>query len=292
MTSTNTRSVVSADGTRIGYQAYGSGPGVVLVQGAMATAYQYRELAEALASSFTVYVPDRRGRGLSPHPYHDDHTVQTDVDDLAAMLGQTGARFVYGLSSGADIVLEAALRLPEIRKVAVYEPAIFPNGLSTTARRALVRFDRKIAAGRLPGAMVAAMKAAGFAPALLNYLPDWLLALPVRLLMNREAKNGSGDEPTMAELAFALPYDFTIVGSMEHRIPAFRDIRVPVLLLGGSRSAAFLKPALNELESVIPGAKRVEFAGLDHAGSWNRDSKRNPHGDAALVADALREFFA
>ena len=60
---------VSADGTSIGYEVLGSGPAIVLVQGAMGTAYTFRELAEALADTLTVVVPDRRGRGRSPHPF-------------------------------------------------------------------------------------------------------------------------------------------------------------------------------------------------------------------------------
>src|SRR5262245_12996506 len=36
---------VSADGTRIGFERRGSGPALVLVQGAMGTAYTFRELA-------------------------------------------------------------------------------------------------------------------------------------------------------------------------------------------------------------------------------------------------------
>src|SRR4051794_14136174 len=59
------QTVVSADGTEIGYELRGSGPGLVLVQGTMGTAYNFRDLAEALAGTFTVVLPDRRGRGYS-----------------------------------------------------------------------------------------------------------------------------------------------------------------------------------------------------------------------------------
>src|SRR3954454_6366878 len=57
------QTVASADGTEIGYELRGSGPGLVLVQGTMGTAYNFRDLADALAGSFTVVLPDRRGRG-------------------------------------------------------------------------------------------------------------------------------------------------------------------------------------------------------------------------------------
>lgn len=66
-----THVVTSADGTRIGYLTEGSGPGIVLVQGAMADVHAYRRLAAALASSFTVHSVERRGRGLSPRSYDE-----------------------------------------------------------------------------------------------------------------------------------------------------------------------------------------------------------------------------
>ena len=50
-------SVISKDGTNIGYRQLGSGPGVVLVQGTMGTAQNFTQLAEALADTFTSIYP-------------------------------------------------------------------------------------------------------------------------------------------------------------------------------------------------------------------------------------------
>ena len=43
---------------------------------------------------------------------------------MEALLTATGSRNVFGLSSGAIISLQAALTLPAIRKVALYEPPL------------------------------------------------------------------------------------------------------------------------------------------------------------------------
>ena len=66
-TVTTTRSAVSADGTPIAYDVHGSGPALVLVDGAMCqrTMGSSAGLAEALAPDFAVYAYDRRGRGES-----------------------------------------------------------------------------------------------------------------------------------------------------------------------------------------------------------------------------------
>lgn len=60
-----TGTVTSKDGTTIGYRQLGQGPGVVMLHGAMESAQSHMQLATALADAFTVYLPDRRGRGLS-----------------------------------------------------------------------------------------------------------------------------------------------------------------------------------------------------------------------------------
>jgi pimeloyl-ACP methyl ester carboxylesterase len=61
------RTATAADGTTIAYTTLGSGPALILVDGA----FCYREngptsdLAPLLAEHFTVFAYDRRGRGAS-----------------------------------------------------------------------------------------------------------------------------------------------------------------------------------------------------------------------------------
>jgi len=175
-------SITSKDGTTIGYRQLGHGPGVVLVQGTMGSAQNFMELAGALADSFTVYVPDRRGRGLSSLPYSPDYRIQNDVDDLEALLRQTGAQDVFGLSSGAIIALQAARTLTGIRKLAIFEPPLFIDGAPIALVR---RYEREMADGKVAAALITAMKAAQMGPAIFNVIPGWLL----------EPLTNNGDEP-------------------------------------------------------------------------------------------------
>ena len=83
--------VTSKDGTSIAFEKAGSGPALVLVDGAMC----YREfgpardVSKALEDEYTVYIYDRRGRGESGDtlPYSADR----EVDDLAAVEGVAAA---------------------------------------------------------------------------------------------------------------------------------------------------------------------------------------------------------
>jgi len=62
------QTVTSKDGTKIAFDKVGSGPAVILVNGAIvyrAFDPSMAQLAELLGQHFTVYNYDRRGRGAS-----------------------------------------------------------------------------------------------------------------------------------------------------------------------------------------------------------------------------------
>jgi pimeloyl-ACP methyl ester carboxylesterase len=276
--------VISKDGTRIGYRQFGQGPGVVLIQGTMGTAHNFMQLAEALADRFTVYVPDRRGRGMSKSG-GNDYSVQKEVEDLEALLVKTGARSVFGLSSGALIALQAALTLPEIQKVAVFEPPLFINGAPTDLIR---RYEREMADGKVAAALITAMQAAQFGPPIFNLIPRWLLERFVSMGMAQEEKKGAGEYLTMRQLAPTLRNDFQVIVEMSGKAERFTPITTELLLMGGSKSPTYLRTALDALEQALPHARRVELAGLDHSAAWNSDKGGQPQ----VVAQELRRFFA
>lgn len=281
--------VTSSDGAAIGYRQFGQGPGLVLLHGAMSSSHNHMQLATLLADAFTVYIPDRRGRGLSG-PYANNYSIQQDIADMEALLAVTGTHNVFGVSSGGIIWLQAALSLPSIKKAAIYEPPLFMDAQEPTA--ILTRYDREMAQGKLAAALVTGMKGAQMGPAIFNMLPGWLLGRLTAMAMNHEEKNGAngyvnGYVP-MRALAPTLHYDFQLVAEMSGNIERFRNVQAAVLLLGGSKSPAYLKAALDALEKVLPHASRIEFPGLDHAASWNSDRGGHPQP----LAEALRRFFA
>ncbi|MFI6265886.1 alpha/beta fold hydrolase [Micromonospora sp. NPDC051006] len=118
--------ITARDGASIVLHTTGTGPGIVVVHGGGVTIDVYRRLAAALADRFTVHLYNRRGRADAPprsEPYH----FEQDIDDLAVVLEQTGARNVIGHSSGGFIAMRAALRLP-IDRLALYDAAISIDG--------------------------------------------------------------------------------------------------------------------------------------------------------------------
>lgn len=281
-----TGSVTSKDGTTIGYHQLGHGPGVVLLHGSASSAHNHMQLAEALADVFTLYVPDRRGRGLSG-PYSEDYSIQQDVEDMEALLTKTGAHNVFGVSTGGIISLQAALTLSAIHKAAIYEPPLFIND-STTPAAVLTRFDQEMAQGKVAAALFTAMKGAQMGPPIFNLMPRWLAEPLTKMAMAQDDKNVKGGYVSMRALAPTLHYDMQLIVAMSGLLESFKAMPAEVLLLGGSKSPAYLKVALNALEKILPHAKRVEFPGLDHAASWNTDRGGQPEP----VAGELRRFFA
>src|SRR4029077_19484516 len=244
-------SAVSADRTEIGYRQGGNGPGVIVLHGAMESAESHQQLADALAGTFTVYTPDRRGRGMSG-PYGDDYGIDKEVEDLDALLTRTGAQSVLGVSSGAIIALEAARRLPSIRKAAIFEPPLMPAGEVPTAL--LTRFDQEIARGDTAAALITGMKAAQMGPPIFNSIPRWPLEQLTKLAMASEGKKAGPDHVSMRALAPTLHYDFQLIVETEGALQTFGTIDAQVLLLGGDKTPTYLRAAVDALEKVLPNA--------------------------------------
>lgn len=276
--------VTSKDGATIGYRQLGDGPGVVLVHGAMESAQSHMQLAAALADAFTVYMPDRRGRGLSS-PYGNDYSIQREVEDLDALLTKVDAHYVFGVSAGGLICLQAALTLPTIHKAALYEPALIVNDSISTAW--VPRYDREMAQGKVAAALVTGMKGAQMGPPILNTMPGWLLESLTSMMMKSEDKKSQDGDVTMRMLAPTLHYDFQLVIEMRETLERFTAMPIQTLLLGGSKSPAYLKKALDALEQTLPQTRRIEFPGLDHGASGNSDRGGQPE----RVAQELRRFF-
>jgi hypothetical protein len=107
-------------------------------------------------------------------------------------------------------------------------------------------------------------------------------------MLSGEARNPSGEYITLQQLAPTLHYDSQLIVEMRDKLASFHAIRIRVLLLGGSRSPAYLKAGLDTLETILPQSERVQFAGLGHAASCNSDRGGRP----GPVAQALGQFFA
>jgi pimeloyl-ACP methyl ester carboxylesterase len=281
-----TGTVISRDGTTIGYLELGRGPSLILLHGAMVSARSFTRLAKALADAHTVYVPDRRGRGLSG-PFGDGYSIEKEIEDLDALLARSGAHDFFGVSAGALIGLRAALSHPAMSRLALYEPALSVDGSFAPSS---TRMDREIADGDIAGALITGMKETQIGPPIFDVMPRPLLEAITRKSMKDEERKAAPGDVTMRMLAPTLHYDIELIQEMNGTLDSYRDVHASVLLLGGDKSPAWTRVALGALERVLPTVKRVEFPGLDHGGVTN-PSDTNRASDPEMVAKALSRFF-
>jgi pimeloyl-ACP methyl ester carboxylesterase len=267
----------------------GEGPAVVLLHGSNESARSHSRLALALADMFTVHLPDRRGRGLSG-PHRPDHGMRTEVEDLRAVVAETGAQMVFGASIGGLIALEAARAQRAIRKVAAYEPALLADRSRSTAW--VRRFDQEMANGEVAAALVTSMDGLDLAPPAFRVMPRRLLvALTDRAMRSQDAKPAGGGV-TMRKLAPTIRYEGLLLAETAGTADRFAEVTAEVLLLGGDmRHPAFIRPAFDAFARTLPHHRQALFPGLDHGGSSDV-GPTNRRGRPGTVAPAIRSFFA
>ena len=236
--------VVSHDGTPIAFSRAGAGEPVVLVDGALndrALNGPNPRLAKALASRFTVFTYDRRGRGESGDtpPY----AVGREIDDLEAVIAAAGgSACVYGISSGGALALDAATRLPSIRRLALFElPFVTDDSRLPVPEDFADHLAELTAAGRRADALRYFFTAGVALPlamvALMRLLPAW---------------------SKLKALAPSLPYDAQIIRGTGSGgpLPASRwaAATVPALVIAGGKSPAWMRTAMRALADVLPNA--------------------------------------
>ncbi len=238
----------SADGTTIAYERIGSGPALVLVDGAMCYrgAGPMRPLAALLQDTFTVYTYDRRGRGESSDtmPY----AVAREVEDLQALIAQAGGEaHVYAISSGAALALATAAAGPGITKLALYEPP-FTAEVEDGARirEYTERLHELLDAGRKGDAVALFMTNVGIpaqAVAGIRAQPSWAM---------------------LEAIAPTLAYDDEVLagGSVPHDLTS--TIAVPALVLAGGASPPGLQQAAKATADALPTAEHRMLDGQTH----------------------------
>ena len=248
-----TQHTVSADGTPIAYEVRGSGPALVIVDGALCQRVMgpSRPLAERLASRFTVHVYDRRGRGDSGAG-HTSYRPEREIEDLAAVISAAGGHaHVLGASSGAALALRAARAGLPIDRMALYEaPFIVDDSHAPHDPELGRRTQELVDAGRRGDAVRLFLRTVGVPGpmlALMRLLPVW--------------KKLSAAAPT-------LPHDYAIVLDHQQGRPIpdgeYGDVSQPTLVIVGGKSPTYLKNSQAAISDALPAGRLVELPGQTH----------------------------
>jgi len=96
------------------YRKYGSGPPLIILHGLYGSSDNWSAIAKNLSDTFTVYLPDQRNHGRSPHnDIHDYDSMRDDLFELAKDLN-LNKFFLAGHSMGGKTAISFALKWPEM----------------------------------------------------------------------------------------------------------------------------------------------------------------------------------
>jgi pimeloyl-ACP methyl ester carboxylesterase len=236
-----TTTAVSADGTRIAYTRQGSGPALVLIDGALCSRAfgPHPTLAEVLATDFTVYTYDRRGRGESTDtlPY----SVAREVEDLAAVIAEAGGEaFVSGHSSGALLALHAS-RLP-IPKMVLFEPPIGDDEYESVESEFTAGLRDLVESGQRGEAVRQFQQALG--------IPDEIIAQMQPIW------------PSLEAMAHTIIYDCTIVEQTAYDL--VRTVKTETLVLNSDVTGENLTHWAEAVAENLPNGTHRQLTGGWH----------------------------
>jgi len=246
--------VTSEDGTRIGYTVVGSGPAIVLVDGALCwrASGPSGPLAEELKDRFTVTTYDRRGRGESgdTKPY----AIEREVEDLAAVIDAAGgSAAIYAISSGVGLALAAANALgpQKVTKMVLYEfPILTDSSRKVDPSYARV-MDELINSGNNAGAVKHFMKVGVGVPGFAIFM------MQLMGVMKKLAPVG----PTLAyDTRLVTPY-WTY--GAPPKAP-WSNATMPILDVGGGKSDDWMQNAQVAVSKALSNATHKTLPGQNH----------------------------
>jgi pimeloyl-ACP methyl ester carboxylesterase len=257
-------SVRSADGTRISFRRLGSGPAVVFVHGSVSTHTDWMPVARLLATSFTCFAMDRRGRaksgeGVSPY------SIEREYEDIAAVLAAAGSGAALAAHSfGAICALGTAMRHP-VSRLVLYEPPFPVGGL--IAGENLAPYVSAIEQGDLDKAME-------FGLASFPRMPQAAIT----------ALRASRGWPPLRTLAKSWIRELVAMDTISPDLEHYRALACPSMLLVGDQSPEHpMLDASRALAKVLPGVRIEPLPGQGH-GAMRSAPER--------VARLIREFLA
>jgi len=244
-------SVISRDGTRIAFERVGTGASVILVDAALCRRGlgPSTALAARLASHFTVFTYDRRGRGASGDtpPY----AMEREIEDIAALVETAGGSvYLWGMSSGAVLALEASHRLSGVRRLAIYEAPLIVDASRPSTEQHWDRIGAAITAGDRGATVREFLRMVGV-PALfvglMRLSPMW---------------------SKLKAVAHTLPYDGILMRDLQRGLPLpvqrWSSVTVPTLVMAGSKSAEWMRIGNRALSRALPRAQYRLLEGQAH----------------------------
>lgn len=244
---------------RLFFRKYGSGPPLIILHGLYGSSDNWISIARKAAERFTVYLPDARNHGQSPHDnIHDYDSMAADLHELTTDLGLKEF-YLAGHSMGGKTALSFAVKWPGLIKgllVADISPFTPLTGYDEFYKQHMIILNA------IRSVDAASVKTREEADALLSQQID-SEKIRSMLLKNLERVSGNGFRWKLN--ADALYNNITKIIDGFGRDEIYPVTGFPVVFLKGSLSAYLPGSDNRFIEQLFPAA---EIINLEGAGHW------------------------
>jgi pimeloyl-ACP methyl ester carboxylesterase len=257
--------------TNLAYDDRGTGEPVVFIagQGGAGRTWHLHQVPAFLAAGYRVITFDNRGIGATENA--DGFTTQTMVADTAKLIESLGAApaRIVGVSMGAFIAQELMTSRPELVSKAVL---MATRGRLDSVRRFFRTAENDLAVSKteMPASYDAKIRLMeSFSPKTLNddtISDDWISMFTMW--------------PTKPTPGLRCQLD---VAPLADRLPAYRNITTPVLVIGFADDLMTPPHLCREVADAIPNGRYLQIRDAGHLGFLERPQEVNA---------AVLQFFA
>lgn len=243
------------------YRKYGSGPPLFILHGLFGSSDNWSTIAKKLADTFTVYLPDLRNHGQSPHS--DIHNYDSMRDDLYELVsGLSIEKFLLaGHSMGGKVAISFALRWPEmLNGLLVADISPFKDG---NADRSEYKYYAGILNTMLSLDLRAISSRSEVETALKKTpLPEYITGF---ILKNLRRTDGNNFEWKINAPSLLNNLNNIMRGIDRENVFSSQVTGFPVVFLKGKNSDYLPQVDYDDILKIFPAA---EFVEIENAGHW------------------------
>jgi esterase len=241
------------------YREYGEGPPLIILHGLYGDSSNWVTIARHLGKNYTVFVPDMRNHGKSPHSgVHDYMAMSTDITEFAEKRSLPKIS-ILGHSMGGKTAMTFSVMNPE--KVAALIIADISPFSRSDQSDTIPRFHQKVLETLL-NTDISSYSGRGEIEKIISEIIGDRRTASFLLKNLYRAENGSYDwrlnarslYDNLDKLMGSIPADIS------NKVTGF-----PVLFIKGSESGYLPESHFNAISGLFPAA---EFRIIEGAGHW------------------------
>lgn len=243
------------------YRKYGSGPPLFILHGLFGSSDNWSTIAKKLADTFTVYLPDLRNHGQSPHSeIHNYDSMRDDMYELVTSLS-IDKFLLAGHSMGGKVAISFALKWPEmLNGLLIADISPFKDGTEDRSEykyysgilNTMLSIDLREISSR--SEVEKALKKTG--------LPEYITGF---ILKNLRRTEGNNFEWKINAPSLLNNLNFIMKGIDRKNVFSNQVTGFPVIFLKGKNSDYLPPEDYYDILKIFPAA---EFVEIGNAGHW------------------------